>query len=120
MRRSSERLLVFLVCVAALAAFRCAPAHPAIVVDYGSSPADFEGADFELDGKIVGKLKRDGQKPRTSFPVDAGDHAVRVAAQKYDSQPDVQTVKAGEELILFVEIKTAARQGGRPVAALHR
>ena len=120
MRTLPRRLLaVLVIALAAGAAARCAPSHPAIVVDYGSSPSDFEGADFEIDGKIVGKLKRDGQKPRTSFAVDAGDHAVRVAAQKYDSQPDVVTVKPGQELELFVEIKTASHQGGRPVVGLH-
>lgn len=120
MRTTPRRLLaVLVIALAAGAAERCGPSHPAIVVDYGSSAAEFENADFEIDGKIVGKLKRDGQKPRTTFPVDAGDHAVRVAAQKYDSQPDVVTVKPGEELVLFVEIKTASHQGGRPVVGLH-
>ena len=121
MRRSPDRLLALLVVLlAAGAAPRCGPSHPAIVVDYGEAPGEFEGADIELDGKLVGKLKRDGQRPRTSFPVDAGDHAIRVAAQKYDSRPDVVTVKPGEELIVFVDTRPASTPGGRPAVVVHR
>ena len=120
MRRSHRRLLPFLVAFAALAPCACGPSHPALVVDYGNAPEEFEGKDVEVDGKLIGKLKRDGQRPRTTFPVDAGDHAVRLAAQKYDSRPEVVTVKAGEELVLFAEIKPAARAGARPSLELHR
>jgi len=121
MPRSSGRLLAILaVVLLATPALRCGPSHPALVVDYGNAPGEFEGADFEIDGKLVGKLKREGQRPRTTFAVDAGDHAVRVAAQKYESAPDVVTVKPGEQLVVFAEIKNAATQGARPRIVLHR
>ena len=120
MRRCLDRLLPVVVLLGALAPPSCGPTHPALVVDYGNAPEEFEGTDLEIDGKLVGKLKRDGQRPRTSFAVDAGDHAVRVAAQKYDSRPDVFTVKPGEELVLFAEIRPAASAGAHPSLVLHR
>jgi hypothetical protein len=113
-----RRLWISLLVVAGLVG--CSPSHPAIVVDFGNSTDEFLGKDVEIDGKLVGKLQRDGQRPRTTFPVDAGDHAVRMAVQKYDSQPEVVTVKPGEELVLFAEVKPAAVQGGRPGVVLHR
>ena len=116
----SNRILSVLACLLVSGAFGCAKSQPAIVVDYGIEPKEFEGRDIELDGKIVGKLKREGQKPRTSFPVEAGDHAIRVAGQKYDSSPEVVTVKAGEELVVFVDIKPAPQPGARPSVVLHR
>jgi hypothetical protein len=119
MRLSLDRLLPF-VLLAALAALACGASHPALVVDWGNAPSEFEGADVEIDGKLVGKLTRDGQRPRTSFAVDAGDHAVRLAAPKYDTRPDVVSVKPGEELVLVAEIKPASSPGARPGVVLHR
>jgi hypothetical protein len=104
----------------AFALARCGATQPGIVVDYGVAPDEFENVDVEIDGKLVGKLKRDGQRPRTEFATAAGDHAVRVAAQKYDSAPEVVTVPAGQQVVLFVDMGPAKGPGARPSLVLHK
>ena len=118
MRRSALSLLAGLALAAAL--IGCGKSQPAIVIDFGVEPEEFVGVDVEIDGKLVGKLKRDGQRPRTEFPVPAGDHAVRVAAQKYSSQPDIFTVPPGQELVLFVAMGPAPTPGAPPLLTLHK
>ena len=60
------------------ACFGSAMEKPIIQIEFGMDPDRFEGAQVEIDGEIVGTLKRHGQATRSGFQVEKGTHSVRV------------------------------------------
>ena len=94
------------------------PPPPTIVVDFGMTPDELVGARVEVDGKVVGVLARDGQRPRTSFPIAKGRHAVRVLHPKYDAEPAQVSLAAGDELVMFVEYGKSPGGATKPALAL--
>ena len=64
-----------------------------IQIDFGMYPEVFEGAEVEIDGKVVGTLERTGQATRAGFKVEEGKHVVRVL-HEHESAPVAVTLRA--------------------------
>ena len=100
----------------------CFPdARPRVLIEWGVSPETFEGADVEIDGKVVGKLQKFGAATRTAFPVDKGDHTVRVLHPKFDCEPfHYDAVLNGDKLFLLLDFAETQSPSGKPGIYLRR
>jgi hypothetical protein len=58
-----------------------------IQLDYSMYPEVFEGAEVEIDGNVVGELRRHGQITRSGFEVGKGSHTVRVLHPEFRCEP---------------------------------
>jgi hypothetical protein len=66
--------------------------RPRISIEFGMYPEMFEGLDVQIDGRVVGQLKKTGQHTRCSFPADPGLHEI------YVDHPEIECVPARAEL----------------------
>jgi len=73
-----------------------------IVILYGMEPQLFEGAEVEIDGEVVGVLKRFGNANRTAFAVEDGKHTVRVLHPEFDCEPITVNSGAGANTVQLV------------------
>ena len=92
---------------------------PGILIEFGSYPQQFEGLQVEIDGQVVGELKRYGQATRTGFEVSKGEHTVRVISPNFDCTPTkVTTTLPGQKVMLLLEVDDAYSSNGRPMLTL--
>ena len=75
-----------------------------IQIDFGMYPEVFEGAEVEIDGKVVGTLERTAQATRTGFKVKEGKHVVRVLHAELGSQEMRVEVWKGEKVRVMLEM----------------
>lgn len=90
-----------------------------VVIEFGAYPEEFIGMDVEVDGKVVGQLKKTGEITRSGFPLDKGQHTVRVVSPKFSSEP--RTVNAEfktQKIMLILEVGEAMSASGSPKPTL--
>lgn len=75
-----------------------------IQIDFGMYPEVFEGAEVEIDGKVVGRLERTGQATRAGFKVEEGKHVVRVLHDELGSQEMQVEVRKGEKVRVMLDM----------------
>jgi hypothetical protein len=75
-----------------------------IQIDFGMYPEVFEGAEVEIDGKVVGTLERTGQATRAGFKVKEGKHVVRVLHAELGSQEMQVEVRSGEKVRVMLDM----------------
>jgi hypothetical protein len=75
-----------------------------IQIDFGMYPEVFEGAEVEIDGKVVGTLERTGQATRAGFKVKEGKHVVRVLHAELGSQEMQVEVRPGEKVRVMLDM----------------
>jgi len=75
-----------------------------IQIDFGMYPEVFEGAEVEIDGKVVGTLERTGQATRAGFEVKEGKHVVRVLHAELGSQEMRVEVRKGEKVRVMLDM----------------
>ena len=77
---------------------------PGILIEFGADPGEFEGLQAEIDGKVVGELKRYGQATRSGFTVSKGEHMVRVIHPRLECEPlKVEATLPGIKTMLLLE-----------------
>ena len=86
--------------------------RPHVVIEFGADPGQFEGLEVELDGKVVGTLKKLGAVTRTGFAVDKGEHTVRVRSPRFSCQPvKVNAQLKLQKIYLMLEYAESAAAG---------
>jgi hypothetical protein len=75
-----------------------------IQLDFGMYPEVFEGAEVEIDGRVVGTLERTGQATRAGFKVKQGKHVVRVLHAKFESEDMQIEVRKGEKVRVMLDM----------------
>lgn len=75
-----------------------------IQIDFSMYPDVFEGAEVEIDGKVVGTLERSGQTLRAGFKVREGKHVVRVLHAELGSQEMRVDVRKGEKVRMMLDM----------------
>jgi hypothetical protein len=83
-----------------------------LTIDYAIDTRAFEGAQVEVDGRIVGTLAPTAHAARTVFMVGKGLHAVRVLHPDYACAPRRVDVSGGSGELLMLEIGEIADRGG--------
>ena len=74
---------------------------------------DFDGLPVEIDGRVVGSLKKFGENPRTAFLVSKGDHKIRVVHPTMASETvTVTAVSKVMPVTLLLEVGEAAGASG--------
>jgi hypothetical protein len=80
---------------------------------------EFDGLEVEIDGKVVGKLKKFGENPRTAFLVSKGDHTIRVLHPTLASTPEkVTAVSKAVPVTLLLEVGEGTSADGRFASSL--
>ena len=103
--RAALALAGILVLVGYLAAGGSLGSRSTITIEFGMYPEEFEGLDVEIDGTVVGKLKKFGQATRTAFAVKDGRHTVRILHPEYQSiTENVTTGTGGRQVMLILDI----------------
>lgn len=88
--------------------------RPHVVIEFGAYPEMFEGLEVEIDGKVVGSLKKTGALTRTGFPLDKGEHTIRVVSDRWPSQPFKLNAELKlQKTMLLLEIADGATADGR-------
>jgi len=78
-----------------------------IQLDFSTYPDDFEGSGVEIDGKVVGKLKRYGRAMRSGFEVAPGEHVVRIAHPTFDCDPiHVRLERPGQKVRIVLDFES--------------
>jgi hypothetical protein len=84
-----------------------------VVIEFGAYPDEFIGMDVEVDGKVVGKLKQMGEITRSGFPLDKGQHTVRVVSPRFNSEPrQVNAEFKTQKIMLILEIGESMSASG--------
>lgn len=90
-----------------------------ILIEFGSDPDNFAGLEVEIDGQVVGQLERIGQATRTAFPVEPGQHQVRVLGPAFDSAPaTIDAPNPGMSTMVLLEYAETPGTNGRPALTL--
>ena len=77
-----------------------------VQLDFSMYPELFEGAEVEIDGKIVGELKTYGQANRSGFEVSKGEHTIRIVHPEIDCMPaKVVLDKPGQKVRFMLDIQ---------------
>jgi hypothetical protein len=93
--------------------------NPSVVqLDFSMYPEDFEGLEVEIDGKVVGKLQKYGQRSVSGFEVDEGIHLVRVVSTELDCPP--MKVKVGESEKVRLMLDYGSSRNGRTIITMLR
>ena len=93
--------------------------RPGILIEFGVDPQLLEGVPVEIDGHVVGQLKRYGQSTRTAFDVSRGEHTIRILCSGFECQPaKVSTTMPGQRVMLLVDIGETVDPKGRPIITL--
>lgn len=120
MRPSSKPLaLALLPALLALPLLACGGGPQQYVsIEFGMYPEEFEGETVFIDGEPVGTLDRIGQATRMAFPVEIGEHEVRISHPRLEMQPArVQVRMRGEKVRLMANI-TEHFEGGRLIPTI--
>jgi hypothetical protein len=75
-----------------------------IQLDYSMYPDQLEGAQVEIDGRVVGKLEATGQTSRSGFEVQQGRHVVRVLHPEIPAEEIALDVRKGEKVRLLLDL----------------
>jgi len=75
-----------------------------IQLDYSMYPEMLEGAQVEIDGKVVGALERTGQTTRAGFKVKKGRHVVRVLHPEFPAEDIEIEVRPGEKVRVLLDM----------------
>lgn len=95
------------------------PSGPKIVIMFGVDTETLEGCEVEIDGKVVGKLEKFGENPRTAFLVKKGDHTVKIRHPTMESIPSkVSAELATQSYMLMADYEERASGDGRMSTAL--
>lgn len=87
-----------------------------IVIEYGIEAALFEGSEVEIDGQVVGELKRFGNASRTAFAVKDGRHTVKVLHPEFDCRPATFNSGAGAHTVhLILDFVPSSDPDGAPM-----
>jgi hypothetical protein len=96
-------LLVLL--VALLGASACGGPQQWISIEFGLYPEEFEGLPVLIDGEQVGTLDVTGRATRIAFPVEMGEHEVRIEHPELPCRPAVVNVRLkGEKIRLMADL----------------
>ena len=88
--------------------------NPSVIqIDFAMYPEDFEGLDVEIDGKVVGKLQKYGQRMVSGFEVDKGVHLVRIDSPDVGCPPIKVTVDESEKVRLMLDYGSIVNENGR-------
>jgi hypothetical protein len=110
-------MVVIAVVGIALGVWLMPKSRPHVVIEFGVDPARFEGMPVEIDGKVVGNLKKIGVQTRTGFPVEKGEHVVRIASPDVFCRPaTINAQRNIEKVMLILDYSESTAEGqGRPV-----
>jgi hypothetical protein len=87
-----------------------------IVVEYGIEASLFEGSEVEIDGQVVGTLKRFGNANRTAFAVPDGKHTVKVLHPEFNCRPVTVNSGAGARTVhLILDFVTSSDPDAAPM-----
>ena len=76
-----------------------------IQLDFGMYPELLEGAQVEIDGKVVGTLESTGQATRAGFKVEKGRHVVRVLHPEIAAADIEVELKTGEKARVLLDLE---------------
>ena len=77
-----------------------------IQIDYSMFPDLLEGAEVEIDGRVVGKLRATGQTTRAGFEVKEGKHVIRVLTDEMPSEEIAVEVRKDEKVRVMLDMVT--------------
>ena len=84
-----------------------------VLIEFGADVDGFEGLPVEIDGKMVGKLQRTGQATRMAFPIENGEHTVRVVHPQMECEATRVRVKPNAKVYLQLDVMDGADAAGR-------
>lgn len=84
-----------------------------IQIDFSMYPEEFEGLDVQIDGEIVGKLQKYGQRSVSGFEVNKGIHFVRIVSPELECPPQKVTVDDGEKIRFILDFGSYVDDRGR-------
>lgn len=89
----------------AFAAMACGGPAQHVSIEFGLYPEELEGETVYIDGEPVGTLDRTGQHTRIAFPVELGEHEVRISHPRLKMKPAVVHLRMrGEKVRLMADI----------------
>lgn len=76
-----------------------------VSIEFGSYPEELEGETVFINGQAAGTLDRDGQATNRAFPVEVGEHEVRISHPRMRMEPaHVRVSTRGEQVRLMANI----------------
>jgi uncharacterized protein (DUF1684 family) len=85
-----------------------------VSIEFGADPDTFAGAPVEIDGQAVGKLERTGQATRIAFPVDKGEHTIRVVHPNFECAVTRFAARgSGDKLHMLLDVQDSVDATGR-------
>jgi hypothetical protein len=92
----------------------CQPPPAGFEINFAMYPEEFEGLQVEVNGEVIGELKRFGGQHATRFLVPMGEHEVRVLHPSMECRPATVTVESrGLPVMLMLDVMETVDREGR-------